>query len=131
MDKAELAKSHPDLLAEIQREAAEAALKEHSASAAQETARATATALALMETVCGKETADKVRALMETGVTPEQLKAAAQVLSDAGASRRSDASDPKAAMLEAIKQATPPPVSGDAGGEQDETAALIQRIGNM
>lgn len=123
MDKAELAKSHPDLLAEIQREAAEAALKERDTS--EEAARATA--LALMETVCGKETADKVRALMDTGVTPEQLKAAAHVLGDAP----KQAADPKAAMLDAIKQATPPPVSGDAGGEQDETAALIQRIGNM
>ena len=129
MDKEVLAKSHPDLLAAIQREAAEAALTERDASATQQAAQATATALALMETVCGKETADQVRALIDTGVTPEQLKAAAQVLGNAGASKQ--APDPKTEMLEAIKQATPPPVSGDAGAPQDDVAAMIQRIGKM
>lgn len=130
MDKDELAKNHPDLLAAIQREAAEAALKERDKSEAQRAAQATASALALMETVCGKETADKVRALMDTGVTPEQLKAAAQVLGSAGASRQ-PYGDPKADMLEAIKQATPAAVNGGSGVSQDETAALIQRIGGM
>ena len=128
MDKAELAKSHPDLLAEIQREAAEAALKERDTS--EEAARATA--LALMETVCGKETADKVRALMDTGVTPEQLKAAARVLgAPAGQPAKDAEKDARATMLEAIKQATPAAVNGGSGAPQDETAALIQRIGNM
>lgn len=130
MDKDELAKSHPDLLAAIQREAAEAALKERDKSEAQRAAQATASALALMETACGKETADKVRALMETGVTPEQLKAAAQVLGSAGASRQ-PSGDPKADMLEAIKRATPAAVNGGSEVSQDETAALIQRIGGM
>lgn len=130
MDKDELAKSHPDLLAAIQREAAEAALKERDKSEAQRAAQAKASALALMETVCGKETADKVRALMETGVTPEQLKAAAQVLGSAGASRQ-PSGDPKADMLEAIKRATPAAVNGGSEVSQDETAALIQRIGGM
>ena len=125
MDKDELAKSHPDLLAAIQREAAEAALKERDKSEAQRAAQATASALALMETVCGKETA-----LMETGVTPEQLKAAAQVLGSAGASRQ-PSGDPKADMLEAIKRATPAAVNGGSEVSQDETAALIQRIGGM
>ena len=128
MDKAELAKSHPDLLAEIQREAAEAALKERDTS--EEAARATA--LALMETVCGKETADKVRALMDTGVTPEQLKAAARVLgAPAGQPAKDAEKDARATMLEAIKQATPAAVNGGSGAPQDETAALIQRIGGM
>ena len=130
MDKAELARSHPDLLAAIQREAAEAALKERDTS--EEAAQATASALALMETVCGKETADKVRALMETGVTPEQLRAAAQVLgAPAGQPAKDAEKDARTNMLEAIKQATPAAVNGGSGAPQDETAALIQRIGNM
>ena len=135
MDKNELAKSHPDLLAAIQREAAEAALKERDKSEAQQAAQATASALALMETVCGKETADKVRALMETGVTPEQLKAAARVLGvsagQPGQNAKDAGKDVKADMLEAIKQATPAAVSDGSGVPQDETAALIQRIGGM
>lgn len=130
MDKAELARSHPDLLAAIQREAAEAALKERDTS--EEAAQATASALALMETVCGKETADKVRALMETGVTPEQLRAAAQVLgAPAGQPAKDAEKDARTNMLEAIKQATPAAVNGGSGAPQDETAALIQRIGGM
>lgn len=132
MDKDELAKSHPDLLAAIQREAAEAALRERDKSDAQRAAQATASALALMETVCGKETADKVRALMETGVTPEQLKAAARVLgASAGQTTKGAENDAKADMLEAIKRATPAAVNGGSEAPQDETAALIQRIGGM
>lgn len=132
MDKDELAKSHPDLLAAIQREAAEAALRERDKSDAQRAAQATASALALMETVCGKETADKVRALMETGVTPEQLKAAARVLgASAGQTTKGAEKDAKADMLEAIKRATPAAVNGGSEAPQDETAALIQRIGGM
>lgn len=132
MDKDELAKSHPDLLAAIQREAAEAALRERDKSDAQRAAQATASALVLMETVCGKETADKVRALMETGVTPEQLKAAARVLgASAGQTTKGAEKDAKADMLEAIKRATPAAVNGGSETPQDETAALIQRIGGM
>ena len=132
MDKDELATSHPDLRAAIQREAAEAALRERDKSDAQRAAQATASALVLMETVCGKETADKVRALMETGVTPEQLKAAARVLgASAGQTTKGAEKDAKADMLEAIKRATPAAVNGGSETPQDETAALIQRIGGM
>lgn len=141
MDKSELAKNHPDLLASIQSEAAEAARKEQESAAQQRAEQATATALALMETVCGAEAAAKVRALVQAGVSPEQLQAAAQILLPAKTEKPvpagKKAADPAAAnlnaeMLAAIKAATPAAVGADAGaGGQDETLSLIQRIGAM
>ena len=136
MDKSELAKNHPDLLASIQSEAAEAARKEVESAGQQRAEQATATALALMETVCGPEAAAKVRALVQTGVTPEQLKAAAQILAPAAKGETPPPPDqvkkPHAEMLAAIKAATPAAVGADAGQSgQDETMSLIQRIGSM
>lgn len=138
MDKNELAKNHPDLLASIQSEAAEAARKEQESAAQQRGEQATATALALMETVCGAEAAAKVRALVQTGVSPEQLQAAAQILlpeKPAPAGKKAAdpaAANPNAEMLAAIKAATPAAVGADADkGGQDETLSLIQRIGSM
>lgn len=140
MDKSELAKNHPDLLASIQSEAAEAARKEQESAAQQRAEQATATALALMETVCGAEAAGKVRALVQAGVSPEQLQAAAQILlpekpeKPAPAGKKADpaAANPNAEMLAAIKAATPAAVGVDAGADgQDETMSLIQRIGSM
>ena len=136
MDKSELAKNHPDLLASIQSEAAEAARKEAESAGQQRAEQATATALALMETVCGPEAAAKVRALVQTGVTPEQLKAAAQILAPAAKGETPPPPDqvkkPHAEMLAAIKAATPAAVGADAGQSgQDETMSLIQRIGSM
>ena len=141
MDKSELAKNHPDLLAGIQSEAAEAARKEQESAAQQRAEQATATALALMETVCGTEAAAKVRALVQTGVSPEQLQAAAQILLPAKTEKSAPAgkkaadpaaANPNAEMLAAIKAATPAAVGADAGaGGQDETLSLIQRIGAM
>lgn len=140
MDKSELAKNHPDLLASIQSEAAEAARKEQESAAQQRAEQATATALALMETVCGAEAAGKVRALVQAGVSPEQLQAAAQILlpekpeKPAPAGKKADpaAANSNAEMLAAIKAATPAAVGVDAGADgQDETMSLIQRIGSM
>lgn len=140
MDKSELAKNHPDLLASIQSEAAEAARKEQESAAQQRAEQATATALALMETVCGAEAAGKVRALVQAGVSPEQLQAAAQILlpekteKPAPAGKKADPADANsnAEMLAAIKAATPAAVGVDAGADgQDETMSLIQRIGSM
>lgn len=140
MDKSELAKAHPELLAGIQREAAEAARKEAESAGQQRAEQATATALALMETVCGPEAAAKVRALVQAKVSPEQLKATAEILlpktekpGSAGSppSNQTD-KNPNAEMLAAIKAATPAAVGADAGQSgQDETMSLIQRIGSM
>lgn len=137
MTREELAKSHPDLLASIQTDAMTAAQEsvrqEQSLAAAQQEERATATVLALLETVCGKETAEKVQALVRAKVSPEQLKAAAQVLVPShpqqDASAQVDA-DFKAEMLASIKSATPAAV-GTISTHPDDTSALIQRIGSM
>lgn len=148
MDKDDLVKNHPDLLANIQREAVEAARKDAENEGQQRAEQATATALALMETVCGKESADKVRVLVQANVSPEQLKATAQILlpakteqADAAGQTPPDTTgqadkNPNAEMLAAIKAATPAAVGAGFGadsgtGGQDQTMSLIQRIGTM
>lgn len=147
MDKAELAKSHPELLADIQREAADAALAGQAQQTEKKADEAVSAAvdrtLMLMATVCGQEAADKVAALVRAGVTPEQLAAAAQALNmgaqgasgvQADAPAAPTAPDagkkPGAAMLEAIKAATPGAVNATGSG-RDDVAATIMRIGKM
>lgn len=144
MDKAELAKLHPELLADIQREAADAALAGQAQQAEKKADEAASAvldrALKLMATVCGQEAADKVAALVRTGVTPEQLSAAAQALSmgaqsaagaqSGGAAGQEAGKNPGAEMLEAIKAATPGAVSAN-GADKDDVAATIMRIGKM
>lgn len=140
MDKAELAKQHPDLLAEIQREAADAALAGQAQQAEQKSEEAVDRTLKLLATVCGQEAADKVSALVKSGVTPEQLAAAAQALDfRAGAGAQPNAAqdkspeaakNPNAEMLEAIKAATPGAVNADPA-DPDGVLATINRIGKM
>lgn len=128
MDKTELAQKHPDLLASIEADAKQAALKEAAQKAEDAVSAAVANTIALMQTVCGKETADKVRALVATGMTPAQLEAAAKAFA-APSSANAEAAAGRQ-MLEAIKQATPGPVSAGTQS-QDEAAAFIQRVGAM
>lgn len=125
MDKTELAQKHPDLLASIEADAKNAALAESAQKTDAAVKEAVANALAIMETACGKEAADKVRALVATGMTPAQLQAAAQAFSSQHA-----APAPNAQMLEAIKSATPAAVSANAPAP-DEASAFIQRVGAM
>lgn len=127
MDKAELAQSHPELLASIEAEAKEAALRE----AARKTEDAVAGALSIMETVCGKESADKVRALVAAGMTPAQLEAAAKVFARDASAQRDDEASARARMLEAIKQAAPRAASAAPAAQYDDCAAFIQRVGAM
>lgn len=144
MDKAELAKSQPELLASIQQEAAQTTRKELEAEATHlartEAEQATTTVLGLLETVCGAETANKIRALVNAQVTPDQLKAAAQILVPVTTnhsetlplSSEQRGKSANAAMLEAIKAATPAAVGVDPDSTpQNEVTALIQRIGVM
>lgn len=96
--------------------------------------------LKLLATVCGQEAADKVSALVRSGVTPEQLAAAAQALDfRAGAGAQPPAApdkspeaakNPGAEMLEAIKAATPSAVNADPA-DPDGVLATINRIGKM
>lgn len=140
MDKAELAKQHPDLLAEIQREAADAALAGQAQQAEQKSEEAVDRTLKLLATVCGQEAADKVSALVKSGVTPEQLAAAAQALNVSAQPPAAPDKSPEAAphtskgpnaeMLEAIKAATPGAVNADPA-DPDGVLATINRIGKM
>lgn len=147
MNKEELEKQHPELLASIQAEAVEAAMKAVSkeqmtagsvAAQQQETQAAQATVLALLETVYGTETAEKVRNLINAHISPEQLKAAAQVFmptapSSQNLSAQADSSF-KMEMLTAIKSATPDAVGTALGNHpvtQDDASAMIDRIGSM
>ncbi len=137
MDKAELAKSYPDLLASIEREAAEVALtkqaQELETARKQQADEAVATVMGLMETVCGKESADKVRSLIEANITPAQLQAAAGILGTAPTQQpEGQGNDHKAEILTALKAVTPPAVNGDsAQTPQDDVQAMIRRIGGM
>lgn len=130
MDRTELAQKHPDLLASIERDAVEAAGREHAKKTETAVSEAVANTIAIMETACGKETADKVRNLVATGMTPDQLAAAAKVFgTDAPSKPESDAAK-RDEMLNAIKQATPPAVREGVAPE-DDANAMIQRIGKM
>lgn len=136
MDKAELAKQHPDLLAEIQREADDAALATQAQQADTAAQAAVDRTLQLLATVCGQETADKVSALVKSGMTPEQLAAAAKALNVGAAAPDAPEKSPEAAkglseeMLEAIKAATPSAVNANPA-DPDGVLATIHRIGNM
>lgn len=133
MDKTELAQKHPDLLASIEADAKQQALSEAAKKTEAAVNEAVANTLAIMETACGKETTDKVRSLVATGMTPAQLEAAAKAFQSPAvgspAPTQSESSAQKQ-MLDAIKQATPNAVSANAE-TQDELAAFIKRVGAM
>lgn len=96
--------------------------------------------LKLLATVCGQEAADKVSALVKSGITPEQLAAAAQALNVSAQSPAPPEKSPEAApqaskspnaeMLEAIKAATPSAVNANTA-DPDGVLATINRIGKM
>lgn len=139
MDKTELAQSHPELLATIQREAAEAARAEASATLtaalADEKDKATAAVLGLVEAVCGAEAATKVQQLMATGVTAEQVKivwgAVSGVFGTAHTETPQDKeADFKRQMLAAMEKAAPGAVQSE-NAPTDDVAALITRIGGL
>ncbi len=134
MDRTELAQKHPDLLASIERDAAQAAVQDQAGKIAAAEQAGVANTLAIMETAISKEAAEKVRALVATGMTPDQLAAAATIFG-AASDRREEPSGEAAKreeMLQAIRQATPGAVrDGAALKPEDEALAAIQRIGKM
>lgn len=132
MDKTELAQKHPELLASIEEEAKSAALQDAAKNTENAVKEAVSNTLAIMETACGKEAADKVRALVATGMTPAQMEAVAKVFPvySQNNPRSNGEADTQKQMLEAIKQATPGAVSANAPAE-DEAAAFIKRVGAM
>lgn len=133
MDKTELAQKHPELLASIEADAKQSAMQEAAKNTEAAVNEAVANTLAIMETAVGKETADKVRSLVATGMTPAQLQAAAKAFGGCSQPPKDLANagtDTQKQMLEAIKQATPGAVSANAPVE-DEAVAFIQRVGAM
>lgn len=126
MEKSEFAQKYPDLLASIEADAKKSALVELDAKVKQASESAVSSTLELMEIACGKEAADKVRALCATGLTPAQLAAASKALAPEAAAN----SGRQAQILNAIKQASPAPLGPDAA-PADECAAFISRVGKM
>jgi signal peptide peptidase SppA len=139
MDKTELAAKHPELLAAIQAEAAEAARKETEGAATAKATAAVENLLALLEETCGKEAADKIRALAGLGLTPEQLKAVRKVMQpEAGqiegrAEEESGEKKPGSEAILALLMEKTPKALGDGGGKggTDETIAAITRMGAL
>ena len=133
MDKTELAQKHPDLLASIEADAKQSALQEAAKKTEAAVNEAVANTLAIMETACGKETTDRVRSLVATGMTPAQLEAAAKAFGQPAAMNSAPSGsgmDAQKQMLEAIKNATPGAVSANAPAG-DEASAFIARVGAM
>lgn len=138
MDKAKLASEHPELLAEIEREAtanAEAKSKETLTAALANQA-------ALFAAIAGDEMAAKVAALVAAGVTAEQVKAmraAGFDLPKAEAPKAAEAaeSDSRKEVLAALKAATPAPVAANPQNkptpddEEAAIAAVADRIAKM
>lgn len=125
-----LAKEEPELLADIE----QAAIQDQAAKIATARQEAEARTLAIVETACGKDTADKVRALVATGMSPDQLAAAATIFGGASGEKKalSGEAAKREEMLNAIKQATPGAVRDGASlNPEDEAQAAIQRIGKM
>ena len=150
MDKTTLAASHPELLAQLEAEAKEAALKELTAAApfpAPETVakQAVSDTLALVSGVLGAEAAARVETLIAAGVTPTQLAALAPLMGGAGqpdapvhpASQVAASATARAAMLAAVEKATPAPLPGQFAVTQGATSttdalqAAIERMASM
>jgi ClpP class serine protease len=138
MDKAELAAKFPELLAAIQAEAVGEAVKKAAGEADARVTAAGENLLALVEEACGKEAADKVRALAASGVTTEQIKAVRLVMEpgqDKGKSKdeeRASGTAGNEAILALLKQNTPKAL-GDGGGKGggDEIPAAVARMGAL
>ena len=145
MDREELAKKYPDLLASITQEAKNAALAEVNTAAAEasqkakaqiaeEKDKAAANMLGVVSAVCGVAAAEKVKALLATGITPEQIQAVTAALAPAQQQKeepRATSGDAaKAAILAALEKATPGAVQS-APAEADDVSATIARIGGL
>lgn len=132
MDKTQLAAQHPELLAELEQEAAAAQ------AAAVEAARADARneMLAWVEQIAGAEARGKIETVISAGVSPEQYKTLAGVLGQAqpvAQITEKQEDDAKAKILAGLEAATPAPLPGanaDAA-VKDDTRAAIDRMAAM
>jgi ClpP class serine protease len=135
MDKEELAKKHPELLAQIEREASAAACEAAKVELMKQHDSAAANLMGLVDAVCGKEVADKITALAATGLTPQQLLAVKDALgghAPDGAATKTEAdaeSEGRKEVLALLRGATPAPVNtsvAPSGG--DAIKAAIDQI---
>ncbi|WP_300909183.1 S49 family peptidase [uncultured Desulfovibrio sp.] len=116
MDAAELSQKYPELLADIRREAA-----------AQASLEAKSAAFALVAAVAGEETAEKVRKIDAAGVTPEQVAVMSSFFapSQAKAEAKSEESDARKQMLEAIASVTGGPLPSGADVRKTSKSPLV------
>lgn len=130
MDKNELAQKHPDLLASIEREAAQAAKEDVAKITESAVKEAVANTIAIMETACGKEAADKVRNLVACGMTPAQIEAAAKVFGGFAPSKPASETSKQDEILDTLKKMTPGAVSASTP-PLDNEAEFIKRVGAL
>ncbi|MDL2275154.1 S49 family peptidase [Desulfosarcina sp. OttesenSCG-928-G10] len=123
MDYATLAAQHPDLLAEIENNAKTKALADHQAQAGQTASAERDAVLAMVRTVAGDDAADRVQALVASGVTPEQVKIMSTVLGSAAAGQKKE--DAKDKILAALQQATPGVVEGGIPAAEPAKSKLL------
>ncbi|MDL2268864.1 S49 family peptidase [Desulfosarcina sp. OttesenSCG-928-A07] len=113
MDYATLAAQHPDLLAEIENKAKAQALAEHQAQAGQAVSTERDAALAMVRAVAGDDAADRIKTLMDSGITAEQVKIMASVMAVPPASAApSQKSGTNEKILAALQQASAGVVEG-------------------
>lgn len=116
MDAAELSQKHPELLASIQQEAA-----------TQATQKTKSSLFALIAAVAGEATAEKVRMIDAAGVTPEQMAAMSSILgpTQAKTDSKTEESDARKQMLDAITAATGGPLASGAEVQNPSKRALV------
>ena len=134
MDREELAKKHPELLAQIQAEARAATEKEMAVEQQKRLAATVLNMVALMTAVSGKEAAGKVARLAEAGFTAGQIEAIAPLLAAPAASgvqeqgEKDAGPDGRAEILAALRKASAGPVNTTVapGGGHAVQAAIDQ-----
>ena len=129
MDKEQLAREHPELLAELKAEAR----SEFMAEADSRLQAALDNQLALTRMVAGETSAEKVLSLSKAGLTADQVAALGSLgfqhaTSPAENAEAKDAGS-RGEILAALREATPNPVAAAAQlKEPDAMAAAIERI---
>lgn len=144
MDKEQLLKAHPELVAQIQAEA-----RHEAEAAAQEQQTTTASAqTALIRMVCGEDAATQVAQLAQAGVTAAQVDALSKlpqfatkviITAEAVKAAQDNAATPNTSsdtagrqeVLAALRSATPGPVNtsiGSVSNAVNPVQAAIDRI---
>jgi signal peptide peptidase SppA len=132
MDKEELAKTHPELLAAIQAEAREETERTLAAAQQKQMETVTLNMTALMTAVAGKEAAEQVGKLAAAGFTAAQIEAIAPLLAASAAPTAENAkpeSEGRKEVLALLRNATPAPVNTSVASKGgDAIQAAIDKI---